>query len=645
MRGSVKVPQNRDRCVAVLALWLCGGWLSLMGCAHVVETRTIDLFRKALENGDLEQLKKHTSRTFEERALRQEVALEDMKILRLPTGELEIIEVKEVSPEIRRVTVQVGDTKQRLKYQLKLDPKSKRWVVDDIYLSQKNEGVTATKSVTEQMDLLLSVREFLEAWKNGSRDEVLDSTTAEFAALLKPLPPAYLNRLTQQVVGRQKTGKRLLPRAQLDENIAYVRLPISIGEMTLTMKRAAGRWAADDVEITSRDEKDAIASARQLAQIMDTATSFLDAYHNSQKDRLQTLCTTTFFSGSLAPANLSQVPLPSGDTTPESVQIHVASHDRSASDADLEKQLQGKHSDFVVEGPNEVLKLSLVRQDGADSSIACKYLVEDVTLYELESRQEKRLSALFTAHALVQIFAEALAAHDLSALRLSSTKDFTDRVWQPMPVGLLSELPLSDIEDVTPKVHSTVFAGSMTEVTVTQGSRALTYLLQDRHGELRVDDILMPVVGRPSSLKATLELMLPILNFAAGARLEQLDLLQRSSSRDFNRLVWHQTPKCPNLGLDIAQHLHSRLISIELTEDKALIVLGDDKFGAHVTLVREAGHHVIDELLLISGSMPRERVELKRTLRMHIATYGVGKVAREESPSGSATSAAVRQSP
>ena len=69
--------------------------------------------------------------------------------------------------------------------------------------------------------------------------------------------------------------------------------------------------------------------------------------------------------------------------TPDSVQIHVASHDRSASDAELERQVQGKHSDFVVEGPNEVLKLSLVRQEAADSSIEAKYLVEDVTLYEL----------------------------------------------------------------------------------------------------------------------------------------------------------------------------------------------------------------------------------------------------------------------
>ena len=34
---------------------------------------------------------------------------------------------------------------------------SGKWVVDDIYLKQKKKGIEAYKSVTEQMDLLLTV--------------------------------------------------------------------------------------------------------------------------------------------------------------------------------------------------------------------------------------------------------------------------------------------------------------------------------------------------------------------------------------------------------------------------------------------------------------------------------------------------------
>ncbi len=627
MRG----PLNPPRYCGPNACWLalCLGWLSLSGCANVVETRTIELFSKALESGDLQKLKTATSTGFEERALRKDEALDDLKLLRLPTGDLEIDKVEQVSPTVKRVSVLVGESKQKLKYQLKLDPQTKKWVVDDVYLKQKKDGVTATKSVTEQMDLLLSVREFLDAWKDGDRDDVLRTVTPEFAETLRPLPPAYLNRLTQQVIGKQKTGKRLQPRAQLDENTAHVRLPIAVGELWLTAKRADGHWLVDEVEVSSREEKEAVPSTRQLAQVTHAATAFLNAYQAGDKSRLQSLCTPKFFSGSLAPANLSQVTLPSGDVPADSVQIHVAWQGFSSTDPQ-EAQLRGKHSDFVVEGPNEVLKLSLLREEASDADHQAKYLIEEATLYELDSRQEKRLSALFTAHALVQIYAEALASRDLETLRASSSIDFDRRVWRSLHAGLVHEMPLNEIEDATPKIQSTVFSGSLTQVTVTQGTRALTYMLQDRQGELLVDDVLLPTIGRPSSLKATLELMLPVLDFAAGLRLGQLDALQRQSSSDFNRLVWHQTPKIPNIGYDIVQHLHAPLVSIEQSDDRALLVLGNDTFGAQVTLIRESGRFVVDELLLITGTMPRDHVELKRQLRLHIASFGVGKQPREE---------------
>ncbi len=627
MRGYISVSRRRGPCVVRLAL--CLGWLGFAGCANVVETRSIAKFMEAMKSDDLEQLKQATSTDFEQHALRQDAALDDLKLLRLPTGDLKIDKVDDVSPTVKRVTVMVGTSKQKLKYQLKLDPQSKKWVVDDIYLKQKRDGVTATKSVTEQMDLLLSVREFLTAWKESNRDSVLRTATPEFAAVLRPLPPAYLNRLTQQVVGKQKTGNKLQPRAQLDENTAHVRLPIAVGELWLTAKRIDGQWLVDEVEVNSREESDAIPSTRQLAQVTHAATAFLAAYHDSDKTELQLLCTPKFFSGSLAPANLSQVPLPSGDVPPDSVQIHVAWQGGSNSDPQMQ-QLQGKHSDFVVESANEVIKLSLVREDGDDSNHGAKYLIEDVTLYELDSRQEKRLSALFTAQALVQIYAEALVSRDMEVLFHNASPDFQRRVWKRTHAGTLQNMTLNEIEDAAPKIRSTVFAGSLTEVTVTQGSRALTYVLQDRQGTLLVDDVMMPTLGRPSSLKATMELMLPVLDFAAGLRLGQLDTLQRQSSRDFNRLVWQQTSKLPNLSQDVVQHLHTPLVAIEQTDDRATLVLGDDKFGAHVTLVRESGQFVVDDVMLISGTMPRDHVELKRVLRMHIATFGVGKKGRDE---------------
>jgi hypothetical protein len=619
-----------NRCIPIAAgLAYSVMWLACSGCAHVVETRTIAQFAKAMESSDLQLLKAATSATFEERALRQNEALEDLKLLRLPTGDLEIESVEEVSPTIKRVSVLVGESKQRLKYQLRLEPGQKKWVVDDIYLRQKRDGVTATKSVTEQMDLLLSVREFLAAWKSGDRSQILGSVTPEFAELLKPLPPAYLRRLSEQVVGNQKTGQRLQPRAQLDENTAHVRLPIAVGELWLTAKRGDGHWRIDEIEVYSRDDKEAIPSTRQLAQVTHAATAFLNAYQAGDKAQLQSLCTAKFFNGSLAPANLSLVTLPSGELPADNVQVQVAWQGFATNDPEMQR-LRGKHSDFVVTEPDEVLKISLVRNEGRDSNDAVQYLVEEVTIYELDSRQEKRLSALFTAHALVQIYAEALCARDLDTLKLNASPDFQRRVWRRVHAGTLEKLPLSEIEDETPRIQSTVFAGPLTEVTVTQGSRALTYILQDREGQLLVDDVLMPTLGRPSSLKNTLELMLPILEFADALRLEQFDLIQRLSSRDFNRLVWHQTESIPRINFDVVRHLQTPLVSVEQTEDRAKLILGDEKLGTHAVLVREGGQFVVDELTLIAGTMPRDRVELKHALRMHIATFGSGRSSRTQ---------------
>lgn len=627
MPGSNCLLRRRGSCLT--RLMFCLAWLGFAGCANVVETRAIKQFAMAMESGNLEQLKQATSESFEKHALRQDAALDDLKLLRLPTGDLEIDKVEDVSPTVKRVTAMVGTSKQKLNYQLKLDPQTKKWVVDDIYLKQKRDGVTATKSVTEQMDLLLSIREFLTAWKVGNRDDVLRTTTPEFAAMLQPLPPAYLFRLAQQVVGKQKTGNKLQPRAQLDENTAHVRLPIAVGELWLTAKRLDGTWLVDEVEVNSREEAEAVPSTRQLAQVTYAATAFLTAYQVGDKTKLESLCVPKFFSGSLAPANLSQVPLPSGDVPPDSVQIQVAWQRGLSNDPQMQ-QLQGKHSDFVIEGANEVIKLSLVREEGDDSDHTAKYLVEDVTLYELDSRQEKRLSALFTAQALVQIYAEALVARDLEVLYHNASPDFVRRVWKRTHAGLLQAMPLTEIEDAVPTIRSTVFAGSLTEVTVTQGSRALTYILQDRQGTLLVDDVLMPTLGRPSSLKSTMEFMLPVLEFSAALRLGQLDTLRRQSSRDFNRLVWQQTNKLPSLGQDVVRHLHTPLVSVEQVDDRATLILGDAKFGAHVTLVREAGQFVVDDVLLVSGVKPNDQVELKRVLRMHIATYGVDKPGRNE---------------
>ena len=146
--------------------WMCPG------CANFYEQQTITGWVSALEKQDLSALKDHSSDEFSQKALRKDVAIDDFNLLRLPKGDVSIAEVKDVSPTVKLVTVEVGKRKRRQQYRLTRELKTKKWVVDEVLVRQTREGLKVTKSVTEQMDLLLSLREFLDAWRAGTRQEL-----------------------------------------------------------------------------------------------------------------------------------------------------------------------------------------------------------------------------------------------------------------------------------------------------------------------------------------------------------------------------------------------------------------------------------------------------------------------------------------
>ena len=68
-----------------------------------------------------------------------------------------------------------------MQYNLVRDEKSSKWVVDDIILQQKPKDVTANKTITEQMDLLLAVQDFMIAWHTGKPEQV---KAVDYAELL-----------------------------------------------------------------------------------------------------------------------------------------------------------------------------------------------------------------------------------------------------------------------------------------------------------------------------------------------------------------------------------------------------------------------------------------------------------------------------
>ena len=289
--------------------------------------------------------------------------------------------------------------------------------------------------------------------------------------------------------------------------------------------------------------------------------------------------------------------------------------------ADYQIKLESGLVNFVVTGPEDVIKLSLVRVDGEDSKTPIQYLVEEVALYDLADKQEKRLSALFMSHGLTEVFAEALSQRKLDLLLLLSSSDFKRRVWSRIDERALMQLPMQEVEAAQPRIVSTVFMGAVTEITVRQGSRVVTYVMHDRGGKLYVDDVMLPTVGRPNSLKLTLDVMISAQKFANSLAEQDLKGLQRSSSRELNRSVWHVSERIPSIGLNPLQNIGQPLITMEVADEKAVVGLGDDRFGARLLMVKEGEQFVVDDVLLISGVEASQRVAMRDAMRLELSRY------------------------
>ena len=579
--------------------------IAFSGCANLVESRTIAAFSEALEEEDVDSLRDVTSSRFEEKSLRHENSVKDFSVLRIPKGDVEIIDIDHISDNEKRVTGQIGKSKsRRLRYRLVRDETTGKWVVDDVYIKKQKNGISSTRAVTELMDLVTTVREFIDAWDSGSRSDMLRMADPEFGTLLGSLPEAYLIRLAKQAIGDRAESK-VRPVAQMDEDVALVKLPGKSGQMIISFTKIRDRWLISDLAVESRKDKDHISSVKQMATVLRSAAVFLNSYSTGDKKTLKTVTMKSFFENSLEPAILSTVQLPTDSQAASTYQV----------------KLQSGFADFMVATDDELVKLSLLRIEGEDSNTAVKYLVDDVTIYEIDGNQEKRLSALFLSHAMVELYAEALSLRELQTVRMMSTADFKQRVWQHIDDPLMMQLPMPEIENAKPKILTSVFMGAVTEVTVRQGSRALVYVLQDRDGKLLVKDVLLPVSGRPNSLCKTLETMVPVIQFANSLSQRNIEALQQFSSRDLNRKVWHKAKQIPSIGLRLHEHFAVPLMSLDMNDDLAIVGLGDDQYGARVRLIREGDRFVVDDVKLVAGSEIKQRIDLKEAMQFELSRF------------------------
>lgn len=593
-------------------VWSVGLAMSVAGagCAHMIENRAIMAFAKNLEAQDLDGLKLATSEEFNKKALRNATAIEDLKIVRIPDGKPTIKEVEKVTDDTKRVTVHVGEDKKEVYYELTRD-ESGKWVIDDIYLKQKKKGIEAYKSVTEQMDLLLTVREFIDAWSHGDREDVLAVTTPKLRSTLEELPPPFLAQVTRRITQSKTASGKFRPTASMDEKTAVVKLPRQSGETVLTLELRKGKWQVADVAIACKDEEEKLPSVLNLSHAVNRCVGFLTAYQADDKAKLEGLCENDFYQGSLSFADLSQAKLPDP---------HLPEHE-------LQVRLRGNRADFTLRSEDEFVQIDMQREPDVTSDALPAYVVSDVTIYEVATKQEKRLSALFTAQGMLEVFVDALSHRKLDQIKHCSTRDFSNRVWDKMSEATVPSMPLEGFDSPEVEYVSATFQGALTKIEVRQGGRPYTYLLRDERGKFLVDDVQWQVTGVPASVKSTLEILIPIQDFAAGITLgrnpdqqeQALDLIQGNCSNDFNRMVWSQSRFVPNSGMSADTFLQAPVKSMAIGDKEVVVNFGDQKYGAKVILRHEYDRYIVDDVVLIAGPEESQRLALRQTLRTQLA--------------------------
>jgi hypothetical protein len=579
------------------------------GCSHMVENRVVQAFAESLKDHDLAKMKAESSQDFTEKAVNGDETFRALKMIELPEGMPKVVNVKPIKDEkgkevAKRVLATIGKDNRKVVFRLKPDGNSGRWVVDDLFLSK--DDYENNRSVATRLGVLLSVQESLDAWKAGTRDQILAVATPEFAQSLSQLSSEQLSQFANKCTGEMPAETRILPDERINEEFAELRVARPPdGEIILKFRRDGLRWKLDDLALESRRSGDDIASARQVTSAMSAALRFEAAYRNSDKRALEQVCTRPFFEGSLAPADLTLVKLPkTGDGLDK-----------------FDIKLDGSMATLVVPAGSEVLKISLKQKAVDDEYHAVpRFQVDEVTIYDLGSRQDKRLSSLFTAQATMEAFGAALADGDIATLNNNSTHDFNLRVWDKEGIAAhLAALPTARTRAAKPQIVQTRFQGALTEILVEQGETPLTYVMREEGGRMLVDDVLIPSPGWPESLKTTAELLLPALNFAAGLRESRMDIVRGNSTADFSKFAWNHLDRTPDFEPAPESFFKTPLTSISLAAERADITFGNKRRGARFLLVKERGQFRVDDVTLVTGPGAEQQIPLKRTIRTQLA--------------------------
>ncbi len=579
---------------------------------NAVEKRAITQFTDALTEDNEKAFRRSVSTRFEQRAMRSTDAWKDLDILKLPKTKLEIDESTSLDDNTFET---IAKDEKGTKYQFKIarDKGKRRWVVDDVLIRQKKKGTSATKSVTEVMDLLLTVREFLTTFQDNDRSTILSTVTVSLREPLEQMPESWMSRLVDRVAKECESDMARRPEIQMNESDALVKMPSKNGFLLLKVAREDDRWLFSDIEVRQRKTDDHPGSVLRQARALKSVSQFLAAYEHQDKAELKSLCDPTFFSTSLEIGDLAMIHMPSAEHAPDDFEIRSFSGQLTIMVPDKTQIVQLDLTTLKNDDRKAVEKLS-------EGAVESSFVIRDITIYDRQTRKQQKLESAFTAPARAILFVSALHEQNVPILRQLSTKEFSKGTWDRIDPALVSQLPIAEVPRGELTLQETDVRGDTTEMQfMSDTGQICNIIMRSENGKLNVDDVQYPNAAmQVASLRSQLQVTVPIIELASAWRKQDLDGVKRSCSTDFNRLIWGNLKAVPEEFDRLPEMLLGPTQSTTMADSQATVELSQSgNQPVSVRLLKENSQWVIDE---ISVRQPDGVVfNIRQNLRHEIA--------------------------
>lgn len=577
------------------------------------EQRAINSFTEALAENKEAAFRRTVSSRFEQQALRSKDSFKDLEILSLPKEKLEVVESKEADENKIEAVAKLKDGTTKYQFVIVRDAEKKRWVIDDVLLRQQRRGTRATKSSVEVMDLLITIREFVDTWQSGDRSSVLQVVSTDLREPLETLPEPWMQQIMTRVSAEYEDGMARRPEAQMNESDAVVKLPSRNGFLLLKVVQQDDKWLVSDIEVRQRKVEHHPGSILRQARALNAITAFLDAYSEKDVARLESLTEPTFYKGALKVGDLSMIHLPAASYAPE----------------DFEIQSFAGQLTVTIPERTDVVRMDLTTPEAAEEkrenrikgeTVESRFIVADVTIYNRQTQQQKNLKSAFTAPARAMLFLSAIENRELPVLRQISTQRLTEATWGRLRPELFRLMEIDGLPQGELTMERNTARGDTTELEfVSPSGQICSVIMRDENGSLLVDDVQFP--GRTmeiASLKSTLMLTAPITELAGAWGNNDFDGVRRQCSTNFNNLIWQNVTELPGNLNQLPVTLTQPVRKVNEAGEIAMVELGDEQ-SAHVTiqLVHENSAWVIDEIVL---SPPGgQTVELRKELRQELS--------------------------